>query len=69
MADLRARDKFEKNEDEFAKWAVGWGIADDVIYGIARLEYVKLRECKICDSNIGHEEYLKGLDVEEHRVG
>ena len=38
MANQGARDEFGKNEDEFAKWAVGWDAGDDAIYLAARRE-------------------------------
>ena len=46
MADLGARDELENNEDEFAKWAVGWDAVDDAIHVAARCEHIKLSRIK-----------------------
>ena len=42
MHDLGSHDDFEKNEDEFAKRAVGWDAANDAIHAAARREYIEL---------------------------
>ena len=40
MADLGTHQKFEKAEDEHAKWATGWDAADDAMYGAARRTFL-----------------------------
>lgn len=39
-------DEFKKNENKFAKWAIGWDAVDNAICVAAKREYVKLSRIK-----------------------